>query len=329
MKRNRKQNIRLLALILILLLGIGFAALTANLKIDGTVNVSRTSWDVHFENVNITEGSVTANPAPTSDDATTTEMTYTINFTKPGDYFEFTTDIVNEGTIDAMVESFSNNAYADSTSLTPIALPNYLNSYVLYEDYTNVSNNDLLKQGTQEKIIIRIEFKKNIEITDLPNNGDTTIIFKLKSNYKQADETAVDRLLLKPFVDGYWKPKYFEFGNPTTSSSTTKRPKQSIVFAALDDEGNKGVCIVKDDHTHCFKSGTDNVTNEISHIQEVFTGTTCSTRTNQGLPGISCSDDYLNTSMGVDGTIEAGYQRFYDWCRVSNDNSTFCNKVLQ
>ena len=91
MKRNKKQNIRLLALILILLLGIGFAALAANLKIDGTVNVAKTSWDVHFENVSITEGSVTANPAPTSDDATTTEMSYTINFTKPGDFFEFTT----------------------------------------------------------------------------------------------------------------------------------------------------------------------------------------------------------------------------------------------
>ena len=78
----KKKNLRLTVLILLLMIGIGFAALAANLKIDGTLNVSRTSWDVHFENVSITEGSVTANPAPTTNNTDTTEMTYTINFTK-------------------------------------------------------------------------------------------------------------------------------------------------------------------------------------------------------------------------------------------------------
>ena len=190
MKRNRKQNIRLLALILIILLGIGFAALAANLKIDGTVNVSKTSWDVHFENVAITEGSVTANPAPTSDDTTTTEMTYTINFTKPGDYFEFTTDIVNDGTIDAMVDVVSNNAYANASSTTPISLPTYLTSTVTYDDEVEIAQNQELLHNTREKIKVRVEFKKDIEISDLPSDGDTSIVFKFIGDYKQADENA-------------------------------------------------------------------------------------------------------------------------------------------
>ena len=192
MKRNKKQNIKLAALILILLLGIGFAALAANLKIDGTVNVAKTSWDVHFENVSITEGSVTANPAPTSDDATTTEMAYTINFTKPGDYFEFTVDIVNAGTIDAMVDVVSNNAYADASSTTPITLPTYLSSTVTYYDGMAIQPNQLLAHNTSEKIKVRVEFKKDIEISDLPSDGNISIVFKFIGDYKQADENAIN-----------------------------------------------------------------------------------------------------------------------------------------
>ena len=193
MKRNRKQNIRLLALILILLLGIGFAALAANLKIDGTLNVSRTSWDVHFENVSITEGSVEANPAPVSDDTTTTEMAYTINFTKPGDYFEFTTDIVNDGTIDAMVDVVSNNAYANASSTTPITLPTYLTSTVTYEDGVPIAQNQELLHNTSEKIKVRVEFKTDINVSDLPSSGDTSMVFKFIGDYKQADETSVPK----------------------------------------------------------------------------------------------------------------------------------------
>ena len=191
MKRNKKQNIRLLALILILLLGIGFAALAANLKIDGTVNVAKTSWDVHFENVSITEGSVTANPAPTSDDATTTEMSYTINFTKPGDFFEFTVDMVNDGTIDAMVEDVSNKVYS-SNGTTEITLPGYLTSTVTYyESGAIIEPNHLIAKNTSEKIVVRIEFRQDINASDLPSSGDTTVVFKFKGDYKQADSNAV------------------------------------------------------------------------------------------------------------------------------------------
>ena len=206
MRENRKKTIRTLLLIFILFLGLGFAALAANLKIDGTVNVSKTAWDVHFENVSITEGSVTANPAPVSDDATTTEMTYTINFTKPGDYFEFTTDIVNEGTIDAMVDVVSNNAYANAASTTPIALPTYLTNTVTYADGVEIVQNQELLHGESEKIKVRVEFKKDIQASDLPSSGDTTIVFKFVGNYKQKDENAVSYNVYNPGDVVYFDP---------------------------------------------------------------------------------------------------------------------------
>ena len=188
MKRNKKKNIKLLSLALLLLLGIGFAALAANLKINGTVNIDSASWDVHFENVSITEGSVEANPAPTTNNTDTTEMTYAINFEKPGDFFEFTTDIVNAGTIDAMVNLMTNKIY-DSTGTTEKTLPNYLTSSVTYSNGVEIKINQLLAKQTSEKIKVRVEFRSDVDARDLPSTNETTI-FKFSGTFKQADENA-------------------------------------------------------------------------------------------------------------------------------------------
>ena len=191
MRKNRKKTIRQSLLILLLLIGIGYAALRTTLKIDGTVGVDKTTWDVHFENVSVTNGSVTANPAPTSNDTDTTEMTYAVNFSQPGDYFEFTVDIVNDGSIDAMIESVSNNAYANASSTTPIAIPAYLSSTVTYDDGTPIQQNQELLHNTSEKIKVRIEFKKDINVSDLPSSGATSLVFKFNGSYKQKDENAI------------------------------------------------------------------------------------------------------------------------------------------
>ena len=192
MKENRKKTIRISILILILLIGIGYAALKTTLKVDGTVNIDKATWDVHFENVEITEGSVTANPAPTSNNVDTTEISYTINFTKPGDFFEFTVDMVNKGTIDAMVNSVTNKAY-NVTGTTEVETPTYLINAVAYDDGMEIAPNHLLEAGESEKIKVRIEFKKDISVSDLPSSGDTSIVFKFKGDYKQADENSNPR----------------------------------------------------------------------------------------------------------------------------------------
>ena len=238
MRENRKKNIKLAVLVLILLLGIGFAALTATLKIDGTVNVAKTTWDVHFENVSITEGSVTANPAPTSNNTTTTEMTYTINFTKPGDFYEFTVDIVNDGTIDAMVDVIANKTYA-SNGTTEIALPTYLTSTVTYSDGIAIQPNQELLHGESETIKVRVEFKKDISVSDLPSSGDTTIVFKLNEEYKQKDENSKPVRKEADFEEDTWEDMIIAYDSGLTdkleqamSDGTTRE-----VQLDLDNDG--------------------------------------------------------------------------------------------
>ena len=186
MRRRRKSNIALLVIVSIFSLMLGYSALTSYVKIDGVVDVTKTTWDVHFENVQVTSGSVEANPAPTTNNTTTTSMRYTINFTKPGDFYEYTVDIVNKGTIDAEVSLVSNKIYK-SDGKTEITLPNYLTNTVTYSDGTAVNQEDLLNHGETKKIKVRVEFKKDISASDLPSDGDTTVVFNFVGKYKQAN----------------------------------------------------------------------------------------------------------------------------------------------
>ena len=187
--KNKKTHVFML--ILLLILGIGFAALAATLKINGTITIDSAKWDVHFENVEVAQGSVTATTVPTSDDATTTEMTYAVDFTQPGDFYEFTVDIANDGTIDAMVNLVTNKVYA-ADGETEKQLPAYLSSTVTYVDGAPISKNQLLSKQTSEKIKVRVEFRSDVDASELPSTNETTI-FKFSSTFKQADDTSCQR----------------------------------------------------------------------------------------------------------------------------------------
>ena len=187
--KNKKTHVFMLVLLLIL--GIGFAALAATLKINGTITIDSAKWDVHFENVEVAQGSVTATTVPTSDDATTTEMTYAVNFTKPGDFYEFTVDMANDGTIDAMVNLVTNKVYS-SDGETEKQLPAYLKSTVTYVDGVSILPNQLLAKQTSEKIKVRVEFRTDVDASELPSTNETTV-FKFSSTFKQADETSCQR----------------------------------------------------------------------------------------------------------------------------------------
>ena len=126
----KKKNSKKWALVLVLLLvvSIGYAALASNLKINGTTGVKSATWDVYWNNVQINPESVsttTGNQARITDQAKT-QVEYSVTLNEPGDFYEFTVDAVNNGTIDAMIASqgIVNGVYSDSTYETPATLPN-------------------------------------------------------------------------------------------------------------------------------------------------------------------------------------------------------------
>ena len=200
MKRNKKRDYLSILLLLVVGLSIGYALLQTTLTINGTSKIKGNTWDIHFANLSVTEGSVTIGTGDVAAaiQSSTTDITYTVTLNEPGDFYEFTVDAVNAGTIDGMIESVTsklNNA--------PITtLPAYLDYSVAYSDGIEIAPNQYLKAGDSETYKVRIEFNRDIENTDLPSTVQTlTLAFGVV--YIQADDTAVERPV-PTFEDSDW-----------------------------------------------------------------------------------------------------------------------------
>ena len=191
-KTNRKFIV--IAVILLLTISIGYAALSTTLTINGTANIASSSWLVYFTNVEVATGSVTATTAPTTSGTSTTTLTWVVSMDTPGQFYEYTVDVKNDGTIDAMLGSLSNTTLTTNQS-------KYLNYKVTYSDGVEIEQYDRLNAGETEKLKVRVEFKTDLNPEDLPGEG-ATINLTYTSNYVQADENAKVRNRFYPINYG-------------------------------------------------------------------------------------------------------------------------------
>ncbi len=204
-KNTKKKNLKYL-LVLLLLISVGYAAIATTLKINGTATVKGTKWDVYWEptSVSITNGSVTTtaeNAAQVTDTTTKDEVAYNINLNQPGDFYEFTVDAVNNGSIDAMIaqNGVINKVYSDAECTQEITLPEYLNYTVTYADPTAPAIADYQtiakKSGTTpttKKFKVRVEYRTDIDKETLNTSTDQTLYFRFNVNYVQADDHATN-----------------------------------------------------------------------------------------------------------------------------------------
>ena len=120
-----KDNIKILLILLIVGLGLGYAYINSDLNINGTAQVNSANWDVHWANIQVASGSVSAS-SPTISNQTT--VNYSVILDQPGDYYEFTVDAVNGGSIDAMIDTIDSKL----NGATITTLPDYLKYTVTY-----------------------------------------------------------------------------------------------------------------------------------------------------------------------------------------------------
>ncbi len=189
MKNRKRRDYLGLLLLLVVGLSVGYALLRTNLTINGTSKIKGNNWDIHFENLNVTDGSVelSTGDVAAAIGSNTTEVSYTVTLSQPGDYYEFTVDAVNAGSIDGMVESVTSKLN-DAVITT---LPAYLDYSVSYSDGVEILPNQYLKAGETETYKVRIEFRKDISSSDLPTSVQTlTLDFGVA--YIQADNTATE-----------------------------------------------------------------------------------------------------------------------------------------
>ena len=220
-KKRRIQLYRILFFIL-MCIGVGYAALTTDLSINGVANVTHSSWDIHFDNLVVNQNSTaTVDQAATID--SDTAVSYEITMSQPGDFYEFTVDVVNDGTLDGMIESVSSKL--NNTEIT--TLPSYLEYSVTYSDKVQIEPNQLLEAGNSETYKVRIGYKKDINPEDLPANDETNT-FSFTVTYVQADENAVSKPLRSIIKASYG----------SNDQSTFRAYRSYIKNVNLDDEIN-------------------------------------------------------------------------------------------
>ena len=214
-KFKKKSEIIIFILLVVLFVGIGYAALGANLKINGVADITSATWNVHFveDSIHLTEGSVeiaeNTEEAAASIDSST-EVSYHVKLTKPGDFYEFTVDVTNEGSIDAMIDSISSKIKigdGEETEIIPTGvnrnLPSYLNYSVTYSDGVEIAPKQMLVSNATETFKVRVEFSTDIDEEDLPRTNQL-LSLNFRVNYVQKDNTAIDVLHPRNLGDDDW-----------------------------------------------------------------------------------------------------------------------------
>ena len=182
---SKKRTLYLLVFVVFLSsITIGYSFVSRTLSIEGTTNLTKSTWDVHFNNIQIKSGSVTATTAPAITNDTTVSFAATLE--DPGDFYEFNIDLVNAGTI---------NAQIDSITMTPTltsAQQEYFEYSVTYSDGISIAENHLLEANTTETLTVRFLYKVNEDATKYPEE-DQNFSVSVTVNYAQANSNAISK----------------------------------------------------------------------------------------------------------------------------------------
>ncbi len=170
MNRTQKNYIILGLSVIVLIMAVGYAAFSSQLKISGTSSVT-SSWDVEITNIESTNviGSATNGSAPTY---TKTTATFNTNLVSPGDSITYDVTVENKGSIDA--------------TLKTITKTDTNNSAILFET-SGIKEGDSLLVGAKAHMLVKVTY--NQAIASQPKNLTSTL--KVTLDYVQKSSSTV------------------------------------------------------------------------------------------------------------------------------------------
>lgn len=182
MNKKTKKTVMLIVLIL-LILGVGYAFFNSNLSINGSTTVLNNNFSVIFTNLKEKEGSVTATTPAAIIDEGKTSVTFDVTLESIGDYYGFSIDIKNDGTLNAMVDNIS------MTELTEVQ-QKYLTYEVVDTLGMDIRKKDLLKLGETRTINVLIKYKDEPEA--YPTEIEEKLQLSFSIDYVESDKTAIE-----------------------------------------------------------------------------------------------------------------------------------------
>ena len=184
--KNRKKGSKVLVLVILLLaVSLGYALLSTTLKINGFSHITKGIWDIHWDNV-ANESGVTPTVAAYIKDNTKKQIVeYEVLLAKPGDYYEFTVDAVNEGTYDGIITKIESKVNGEALS----TLPNYVKYSVVYaNDGTEPALNDTLDVEERRTYKVRVEYDASVVTNELINENlnDEVIVTVIATGFDKS-----------------------------------------------------------------------------------------------------------------------------------------------
>lgn len=290
-KINNKRNV---IIVLLLLISIGFAYLSTNLNIIGASIVHSNTWQVIWDDtsVDVISGSVTAN-TPTIDSNKTT-VSYDITLNSPGDYYEFSVDAFNNGSINAMV-SLITFTYKENNST--VTLPSCIKHTVKYADGRDVELKDLLEAGQKQKYYINIEYDRDVTSSNMiTTNRVFTVTVKI--DYEQADNTAVAK----------------EINSNTICLNNKHQEITSNIVCKRASVLHTEKCLNEDDTGYCQAAG-------YQLNEDIIYG-------NCGTIGTLTPGDAFDCDVDGNGIYDTQEERFYYVSPKDADESSECATLI-
>ena len=173
----KSKDKKLLLVITLLVITIGFALLSTTLSINGTAGINKNTWDIHWDETSIEEttGSVTATTPAYVSDTKKEIVTFAVELELPGDFYEFTVDAKNYGTITGTIDDVKVKIY-EGDSTTPLELeniPEYLIYSFTHADGTEVQNGEKITPNESIKYKFKIGIDEDYEkVPESDSNPD-------------------------------------------------------------------------------------------------------------------------------------------------------------
>lgn len=179
--KKKNTSLYLTALLAVaILIGIGYAALSATLNINGQTKISKTTWDVHFENASTNDSEAIkfyaasdtsfSSPLTNINETATTTLNYSVTFTGPDATADtthnMTVDVVNKGTLDATISSVTlPSQLADNGSLNTSAISHLVTESCTWSDGSTIQIGDVITAGSSKTIVCKHHYKSASELT--------------------------------------------------------------------------------------------------------------------------------------------------------------------
>ena len=201
MERDRKFRALAIAAICVAVVGVSvaYAALQATLSIEGTTSVGTLTdaWNVHWENINVTHKDSSISWSGSGNYATgpfiegDTVILWYAKFTAPNTSLTFTSDIVNEGSLNAKLLSGTYVSTQVETGSESSGIGDAF-EYDVKVGSTDISDKQgsILLSGTTKTVTVTVKLKDLDNDTFNALNGKM-IHFRLSLPFEQAADGEV------------------------------------------------------------------------------------------------------------------------------------------